>query len=212
MPGALYRQPPVTHVTPPPIDYKSRAPAPPDGAVDLTVLVPGDGPLEIDIGFGRGRSFLERARANVSRVIGIEIKAKWSFLVEQRRVEQQLLNAVAFWADAKELLARSGPDASVQRAFVHFPDPWWKKRHGKRRVVSDEFLVTLARLIRVGGELYVQTDVPDRADEYESLLRDSGVFEPRRIDANPFSRSNREVRAEEDSLPIHRLLATRVKR
>jgi len=179
--------------------------------VDLGALVGGDQPLELDIGFGRGRSLLVRARQGKSRVIGLEIKAKWAHRVEQRRVREGLGNARALCADARELLARSGPDGSVQRVFVHFPDPWWKKRHTKRRVVSDGFLDTLARLIRVGGELLVQTDVDDRADDYEALLVAHRAFTVRRVAENPFgAESNREVRAAEDGLPVFRLLATRV--
>lgn len=195
--------------TPPPIRYDDRAPAPPDGPIDLTALIEGDAPLELDVGFGRGRSFLERARAGVSRVVGIELKAKLAYQVEARRVRQGLVNGRAFRADAREMLERAGPDGCVRRAFVHFPDPWWKKRHAKRMVVTDGFLDTLARLIASGGELYVQTDVEDRALEFEALLEEHPDFTPRRIEENPFSKSNREVRADEDGLPVYRILATR---
>lgn len=203
-PRAVSRAP-----TPPPIRYEERAPAPPDGPVDLLALVEGDGPLELDVGFGRGRSFLERARARVGRIVGIELKAKLAYEVEQRRAREGLVNARAFRADARELLERAGPDGCVTRVFVHFPDPWWKKRHAKRMVVTDAFLDTLARLIGVGGELYVATDVEERAAEYEARLAAHGAFDVRRIDENPFARSNREVRADEDGLPVHRLLARR---
>jgi tRNA (guanine-N7-)-methyltransferase len=182
----------------------------------LAGLVPGDGPLELDLGFGRGRSFLERAAAHPEvRVIGLELKAKWAFKVEERRIARQLENARAFRADARELLARSGPEGCLQRMYVHFPDPWWKKRHGKRRVLGDAVLDDAARLLAPGGELFVQTDVEDRADDYERLLAAHPAFEPARpegfrIAENPFgARSNREVRAEEDGLPIHRILARR---
>ncbi len=203
-------QAPVTRPpTPPPVRYDDRAPAPPEGAVDLRALVPGDGPLELDIGFGRGRSFLERARARVSRMIGVELKAKLAYQVEAKRIREGLDAARAFRTDARELLERAGPDGCVQRVFVHFPDPWWKKRHAKRMVVTDDFLDTLARLIASGGELYVQTDVEERALDYEARLAEHPAFEVRRIDANPFAKSNREVRAEADGLPVYRLLATR---
>ncbi len=202
--------------TPPPIRYEAIAPSLPDGPIDLTTLVPGDGPIELDVGFGRGRSLIDRARQRVSRVIGIEIKAKWSFKVEERRAREELHNARAIRGDARELLGRAGPDGCVRRAFVHFPDPWWKKRHAKRMVVSESFLDTLARLIGPGGELYVQTDVEERAAEYEALLTDHPGFAPPggdgfRVATNPFDAlSNREARAAEDGLPVYRLLARRV--
>ncbi len=203
--------------TPPPSRYEEMAPSPPEGDVDLGALVPGEGPLELDIGFGRGRSFLERARVCPDhRVIGVELKAKWAFKVEERRRALGLENARALRADIRSLLARSGPDGCLARVFVHFPDPWWKKKHGKRRVVGTELLDDLARLLAPGGELLVQTDVEDRAADYAELLGAHPAFAPARgssfaIDENPFgARSNREVRAEEDGLPIYRLLARRV--
>lgn len=201
--------------TPPRVRYEDFAPTLPDGPVDLGSLIEGEAPIELDIGFGRGRSFIDRATQGVSRVLGIEIKAKWSHKVEDRRVRLELHNARAIRADARELLARAGPDGCVQRAFVHFPDPWWKKRHAKRKVVSESFLDTLARLIASGGELYVQTDVEERAHEYQALLEAHAAFEPAgegyRVDDNPYGAlSNREARAEEDGLPVYRILARRI--
>lgn len=203
-------------VTPPPIRYDERAPTPPEGKVDLEALIPGEGPLELDVGIGRGRSLLERARvAPEARIIGLELKAKWAFKVEARRAREGLANARVFRADAKELLARSGPDGCLARVFLHFPDPWWKKRHAKRRVLGPALLDDLARLLAPGGELFVQTDVEERAEELAALIGGHEAFAPARgerlaIDANPFgARSNREVRAEEDGLPVHRLLARR---
>jgi len=199
----------VPYETPPPIRYGAMAPTLPDGPVDLTALIEGDGPLELDVGFGRGRSFLQRARASVSRVIGVELKAKWAYKVEQRRAREGLEHARAFRADVLDLLDRAGPDGCLRRVFVHFPDPWWKKKHAKRRVVSDDLLDLLARLIEPRGELFVQTDVADRADEYFALIDDHEAFEARRLEDNPFAMSNREVRAEADGLPVFRVLATR---
>lgn len=62
--------------------------------------------------------------------------------------------------------------ASQDAVFMHFPDPWWKKRHEKRLVMGDVFLTQVTRLLAPGGELFIQTDVEERADQYEALLRD----------------------------------------
>lgn len=205
----------VSNETPPPIRYDELAPIPPEGKVDLRTLIPGEGPIELDIGIGRGRSLLERARAVPdARVLGIELKAKWAYKVEERRLREGLTNARVLRADVKELLARSGPDGCLARVFIHFPDPWWKKRHAKRRVLGPALLDELARLLASGGELFVQTDVEERAEELASLIGDHEAFEPAgetlAVSENPFgARSNREVRAEEDGLPIFRLLARR---
>ncbi len=147
--------------------------------------------------------------------MGIEIKAKWAYKVEKRRRTLGLVNVLAWAADARDLLRRAGPDDSVRRVFVHFPDPWWKKRHTKRRVVGPELLDDLARLMVSGGELFVQTDVLDRAELYAGVIDAHPLFERRAtpsgwLEENPFgSVSNRESRAEVDELPVFRTLAIR---
>jgi tRNA (guanine-N7-)-methyltransferase len=190
----------------------------PEGPFDAATLfsgdgAPGEGPIELEIGFGRGRFLLERARAAPgSRIVGIEIKSKWAHFVEQRRVREGLVNAVALCGDAREVLPRMGPDGVLSKVFLHFPDPWWKKRHAKRRVIDEGFLVQLGRLIAKGGALFVQTDVEERAIDMAAHIRESGLFDVREGFAheNPYmARSNREVRADEDGLPVYRVHATR---
>ncbi len=199
--------------TPLPIRYELLARHAPEGNFLLGSLIPGEGDLELEIGFGRGRFLIERARAApLSRVVGIEIKTKWAHLVEERRKKLGITNAVALCGDAREVLPRVTDEGSLARVFVHFPDPWWKKRHTKRRVVDDDFLVQLARLMRSGGALFVQTDVEDRAATMAERIAACPDFTVREgfVHENPYgARSNREVRAQEDGLPIYRIHATR---
>jgi tRNA (guanine-N7-)-methyltransferase len=204
--------------TPPPIRYGELARRAPEGAFSFDALVPGEGPRELEIGFGRGRFLLERARAAPgSRLLGIEIKAKWGHLVEERRRREGLGNVVALAGDARQVLPRLRPDGALARVFLHFPDPWWKKRHAKRRVLDDDFLDQVARLLAPGGELFVQTDVEDRAQEMRERIEAHGSKDTPSFDVvpgfdgpNPYgARSNREVRAEQDQLPVYRVLAVR---
>jgi tRNA (guanine-N7-)-methyltransferase len=193
--------------------YRDRAPRAPEGRFSLEQILEGRGPIELDIGFGRGLSLLERTEAAPqSRIIGIEIKTKLAYQVDQRVRKQGLRNVAVLQGDAREILKRAGPDGSVRRAAIHFPDPWWKKRHQKRRVLGDALLNELGRLMHPGGELFIQTDVEHRAEQYVEQLRrhphftsDSGY-----VDENPFrARSNREKRAVEDGLPLWRIVALR---
>lgn len=204
--------------TPPPVRYSEMARRPPEGEVNFDALIPGTGPRELEVGFGRGRFLLERARsAPGSRLLGLEIKAKWAYLVEERRRREGFAHVVALAADARAVLPRLRPDGGLARVFLHFPDPWWKKRHEKRRVLDDAFLRDVARLLGEGGEFFLQTDVEERAvqmrDRIASLHVEGGpAFEVRAgLDVgNPYgARSNREVRAEEDGLPVFRILAVR---
>ena len=197
--------------------YHELAPRPPsEGPVDLTRVLPGEGPLELDVGFGRGRSLLERARvAPEVRLVGVEVRPKWVVKLAERLEREALAERVRIWAaDVRDLLPRCGPDGCLDRVFVHFPDPWWKKRHARRRVVDGAFVAQVARLLRPGGQLFVQTDVEDRALAYRDTVGADGRFELAGdhgfVPANPFgARSNREVRVEADGLPVWRLLATR---
>src|SRR5690606_21418242 len=73
-----------------------------------------------------------------------------------------LSNVRVFPNDARHLLNWL-PETSIGRVFILFPDPWPKKRHHKRRLVSAPFLHTLARVMKPGAELRIATDVGDYA-------------------------------------------------
>jgi tRNA (guanine-N7-)-methyltransferase len=184
-------------------------PAPP-GAVAAPVS-----PLELEIGPGRGWFLVERLEhAPDVRAIGLEIRRKWATIVDDRlRRLGRAHRGRVFAEDARAALPRF-PDACLSVAYVHFPDPWWKKRHQKRLVVSPELLEQLARLLVDGGELLVQTDVAERADQYEALVAEAPWFEPRgesaRVPDHAYgARSPRERKAIEDGLPVYRLLYRR---
>lgn len=193
----------------------AKAPRLPEGdVVQLSEFLPGSEPLELEIGPGRGMFILERAAAAPgARLLGMEIKRKWSTIVDGRLKAKGFGHrARVVCEDAKLALPRLQPDAGIARVFVHFPDPWWKKRHAKRMVLGDELVEQIVRLLCDDGELYVQTDVMDRAERYETLLvhplLDAAGDEPGSplLAANPYgARSNREKRADEDGLPVCRL-------
>lgn len=192
-------------------------PSPAEGPLGLRDLLGGDAercppaPVELEIGFGRGRFLIERAQVVPGHaVVGIEVKPKWAFRVHERCARMNLANVRVFCADARQVLERLQGQSMLDRVFVHFPDPWWKKRHAKRKVLSDPTLAALARLIKPSGELYVQTDVEERAQEFWGALQRVGGFQCQWLTHNPFgARSNREARADEDGLPVWRLLAIR---
>jgi tRNA (guanine-N7-)-methyltransferase len=198
------------------------APRLPEGdAVDLRTVVHGDW-IEVEIGPGRGWFLVERAAAEPrAGLVGLEVRRKWASIVDARLAKRGLAaRARVFAEDARHTLPRCGPEGSVQRVFVHFPDPWWKKRHRKRLVVRDDFLDGVARLLCDGGELFVQTDVAERADEYEAMVLHDARFvplgegpgSPRLSDSPYVARSPRERRAIADGLPVHRMRWARAPR
>ena len=197
---------------PNPHRYREAAPKPPAGPLDLQSLLPGTGEIEVEVGFGHGLFLFERGAVRPDvRIVGLELKKKWSVLVAERAARRGLANVTVWGADAREVLPRV-IEASVARVFMHFPDPWWKRKHEKRRLTGDTLLDEIARILRPGGELFVQTDVEDRALVHLSAVRAHASFElggrEGYLEANPYgARSNREARAAEDGLPVWRTLS-----
>jgi len=188
------------------------APRLPEGeSIDPRPLVgAGSSPIEIEIGPGRGGFVFERLAADPEVfMLGMEIRRKWATIVDNRVRERGLSNrARVFAEDAREAFPRF-PDACARAVFVHFPDPWWKKRHAKRLVVTTELLPQLCRVLVPGGALFIQTDVEGRAAEYAALVASEPRLVPQHAGfsaENPFNaRSPREHRAIADGLPIYRL-------
>lgn len=194
---------------------------PGEGKVDARTLTEARGArIEIEIGPGRGGFLLERlAVVPDLSMVGLEIRRKWATIVDGRLRKHGFGERGRVYAeDAREALERLEPDASVDAFFVHFPDPWWKKRHQKRLVMSPALLDSMARLLRAGGDLYVQTDVEERAEAYEAQVLAHPAFEPAgdeagspRMKENPYgARSPREHRAIADGIPVVRLRFRRV--
>lgn len=188
----------------------------PEGdSVDLEAWLPGVGPLELELGPGRGAFLIQRCEAEPAvRMLGIEIRRKWARIVDERLARRGFgARARVVCHDAKHALRRLVPDGCLARVFFHFPDPWWKKRHQKRLLLVDDVADEVCRLLGDDGELYVQTDVPERADQYERLLQLRPELSPHgddgagcRLSHNPYqAQSNRERRATQDGLPIYRL-------
>jgi len=187
----------------------------PEGeTVELRSLVTGKH-VELEIGCGRGGFIFERALAvPEAAILGLEVRRKWATIVDERLGKQGLHTRCRVFAeDAKLAMPRLVPSGAILRVFMHFPDPWWKKRHEKRLVMGDVFLTEVARLLVPGGELFVQTDVEDRAQAYAEQIASHEAFTPNGDAAgspwlaeNPYeARSPREHRAIKDGLPVHRM-------
>ena len=192
------------------------APRLPEGErVDLDALVPGGGDLMLEIGPGRGMFALQWAEQHPeARLLALEIRRKLAAVLADRLAAKGLTRARAFAEDAGLALPRLGPDASVAWVAVHFPDPWWKKKHQKRLVLKDALVTELARLVRPGGTVLIQTDVEQRAEEYRARFEAAPEFErvgDPWVPESPHApaRSNREARAIADGLPVWRMVFRR---
>jgi tRNA (guanine-N7-)-methyltransferase len=174
------------------------------------------GEVEVELGCADARFLFERAAARpLATCIGVEIRRDHVADVNQRAAEARLANLRAVFANISEDLDVLFPDGRLARVFINFPDPWFKRRHHKRRVMTAEVAALLHRKIAPGGELFFQSDVFDIALDAMASVEETELFFNARgpwsfLGANPYdAKSLREVRCEERAIPIWRLLYRR---
>ncbi len=137
------------------------APDPDDGPVDPVALFPDVTEFWFEIGFGGGEHLAWQAEKNPSvGMIGAESFVNGVAKLVTKIDDQGLQNIRIHFGDARPLL-EALPDGSLSKLFVLHPDPWPKKRHHKRRMISPWFFAEATRVLRPGGELRVASDIPD---------------------------------------------------
>jgi tRNA (guanine-N7-)-methyltransferase len=105
----------------------------------------------------------------------VEIVRKYQLFTATRLARRGLSNVRVACADARLLVRDWVPAASLQAVHVYFPDPWWKKRHHKRRVFTAEFAAECVRVLRPGGRLSAATDVEDYARLMAQQVADTAL-------------------------------------
>ncbi|MFY8149184.1 MAG: tRNA (guanosine(46)-N7)-methyltransferase TrmB [Prochlorococcaceae cyanobacterium] len=177
-------------------------------------------PLHLDIGCARGRFLLELAGRDAGRNhLGVEIRRP---LVEAAEAERQALglgNLHFLFCNANVSLQDwlAGLSACrLERISIQFPDPWFKKKHHKRRVLQPPLLLSLAAALAPGRELFLQSDVPAVIEPMVQLVEASGVFARPAGDARPWRADNplgvpteRERHVLAQGLPVYRVLYRR---
>lgn len=149
---------------------------PPTGPFDPRALMAGAAEVWLEIGFGGGEHMAAQAGLHPDvLIIGAEPFQNGVASALRHIDEARLTNVRVLDGDARELMARL-PDASLDRAFILFPDPWPKTRHHKRRVVQDETVAELARLLKPGGRLRFASDVAHYVDWALALFLKSPDF------------------------------------
>ncbi|MBY0420975.1 MAG: tRNA (guanine(46)-N(7))-methyltransferase TrmB, partial [Parvularculaceae bacterium] len=136
-------------------------PDPAAGPIDLAALFPGRHEFHLEIGFGGGEHLAwQAARAPQAGFIGAEPFVNGVARLLAHVDEQGLDNVRVHFGDARPLI-EALPAGAFSRLYVLHPDPWPKKRHYKRRMISPWFFGEAARLLAPGGELRVASDIPD---------------------------------------------------
>lgn len=135
-----------------------------DDILDPATLFPDKAQRIIEIGYGGGEHLsLEASRHPDTGFIGCEVFSGGIAKLLQQIDEEELDNIRLFTDDALKLLQKL-PDASLDGAYLLYPDPWPKTRHHKRRFISPMTLGELARTLKPGALFRFATDIEDYAD------------------------------------------------
>ena len=144
--------------------------------ISLTELFGDDRPVWLEIGFGAGEHMCAQAAANPNvGIIGCEPYINGVAALMSKIDREGLDNVRVHAGDARDLLDVV-PEASLDRAFLLYPDPWPKTRHHRRRFANPENFEPLARALKPGAHLRVATDIPDYVRHTLEVMRDLPAF------------------------------------
>ncbi|MBK9213986.1 MAG: tRNA (guanosine(46)-N7)-methyltransferase TrmB [Chloracidobacterium sp.] len=166
-------------------------------------------PIFLDLGCARGRFLLQMAQAEPSwNYLGIEIREALVTEANRLAAEAGLTNLHYVFCNAMlwlDKLLQEIPAGLLRTVAIQFPDPWFKKKHAKRRMVNAEMTGAIVRRLAPGGTVFVQTDIEFLADEIFDLFRASGCLAETGIDVNPFPiQTERERAVLEKGLAVYR--------
>jgi tRNA (guanine-N7-)-methyltransferase len=178
---------------------------------DPAVVFGRSAPLEVELGSGKGLFLSDAAAARPDcNFLGLEIARKYAAHCAAKLARRGLANAAVISGDGLRFFREHLAADSVAAVHVYFPDPWWKARHKKRRVMNEAFLADVRRVLAPGGSLHFWTDV----EEYfqttlELMARVSPLVGPlpvpeRAPDHDLDYRTHFERRKRKAGLPIFR--------
>lgn len=162
--------------------------------LDLTESFGRDAPVIMEIGSGRGEALVHAAAEHPDTdFLGLEVYVPGvaQTLVTMRH--EGVSNVRLAIVDAVPALSTMVPEGALDELRLWFPDPWHKKRHHKRRLVTDDFVPLAARVLRVGGTWRLATDWEDYAEQMRGVLSRAEPFEfagdwAERFDGRPVTR------------------------
>ena len=164
-------------------------------------------PLEVEIGSGKGQFIHDAALAQPDHnFIGTEIAHKYAAYCAARLIKEGISNAVMFSGDGLQLFREFLPENSLAAVHVYFPDPWWKARHRKRRVMQMELVRACEKCLVPGGKLHFWTDVQEYFETaLEMMAAESTLKGPFTPDVDPSQwRTHFEKRTVIEGRPVFR--------
>ncbi len=183
------------------------------------VDLPADRPIEVELGSAEAYFLMERAVETPERnYVGVEIRRDMVDFANRESERRGLAQVRSVFANMSVDLPRLFRPRSVNRFFINFPDPWFKQRQRKRRVLDEGLVDQMLPLLTRDGEVHVATDIFDIALDAMAVLEREGPRQFRNLH-QPWSflpvsrfaaRSWRERHCEADGIRIWRLAYVRV--
>lgn len=155
-----------------------------------------DLPLEVEVGSGKGHFIRSAAVENPEHnFLGIEVAHKYAAYCAAGLIRSGVHNAVMISGDAVQVFQDYFPDNFISMVHVYFPDPWWKTRHRKRRVMRMELISRIEKCLISGGTLRFWTDVEEYyLSTLKLMARDSILKGPREYMLIPDDRMMQEIK------------------
>lgn len=134
-------------------------------------------PLDLEIGIGNGSFLVPFAKDHPDRnMVGIEIEGVYLKKANKKLIKQAISNARLLIGDAKFLTWKLFADESIEDVYINYPDPWFKKRHKKRRLINPISLRLLA--LKMRSILTIATDDEEYRDWVIASIKETQCFEP----------------------------------
>lgn len=169
-------------------------------------------PLEFEVGSGKGLFLRTQGAANPDRLyLGVELADRYARWAAYRAAQAGLPNVRAVSGNAVEVLDQMVPEGALDAVHVYFPDPWWKARHRKRRVLNEVLARAVVRALPPGGRLHFWTDVEEYylatlelLAEHAPLLDGPFPVEEKPAEGPLDYRTHRERRVRMAGAPVYR--------
>ena len=146
-------------------------------------------PLHLDVGCASGEFLLNLALVNTNwNYIGLEIRERLVKKAKSKLRERKINNLYFVFGNVNNIVNDFQSKFIIQNAksiSFFFPDPWFKKRHHKRRVIQPEFINTLSNLMQKGSLIFIKTDIKDLFEYMDFNI--SGNFNFKKIDKKDFN-------------------------
>ena len=163
--------------------------------LDIEAIFPRTAPLEIDLGCGDGAFLVKIAARYPDRnFLGIERVPRRVATACRRIRRAGLSNACILHLENSYAVGRLLPPGSVRVFHIMFPDPWPKRRHARRRLVTQSFFADIYRALEPNGELRIATDQRDYFVEIQRLAARAAQFQLEAAGGEPAASSTFEKR------------------